>query len=231
MHQMIAKHEAEPRRRAFALCRPFALTAKWALGLMLLTGAAGAWAGPAKGSAEAGKTKSTTCAACHGVTGNSVAPNWPNLAGQHPGYIVRQLDAFKKGERLDASMRSFAMMLSEQDMHDVAAYFSTQQLNPKGADPKLVTRGEEIYRGGIPERGIPACIGCHGPSGHGNYLTAYPRISGQNAEYMLTTLKAYADGTRTSDPNQMMRNIASQLLEDEMRAVTSYVQGLQQGDL
>ncbi|HEU4616705.1 MAG TPA: c-type cytochrome [Gammaproteobacteria bacterium] len=219
---MIAKHEAlVPRLRAFAAA------AACALGLMLLTGAALA----EDGSVEAGKAKSTTCAACHGQTGNSVAPNWPSLAGQHPAYIVRQLNAYKNGERDNAAMMGFASMLSEQDMRDLAAFFSSQSMTPKGADPKLVTRGQEIYRGGIPERGIPACIGCHGPSGHGNYLAAYPRIAGQNAEYVLDTLKAYAAGTRRSDPNQMMRNVASQLLEDEMRAVASYVQGLQQGDL
>jgi cytochrome c553 len=204
------------------------LAAACGLGLMMLTGAARA---EQQGSAEAGKAKSATCAACHGETGNSLAPNWPNLAGQHPAYIDRQLHAFQNGERQDPSMTAFAAMLTDQDIRDVAAYFSMQSLAPKGADPKLVTRGQEIYRGGIPERGIPACIGCHGPSGHGNYLAAYPRIGGQNAQYVLTTLKAYADGSRKSDPNQMMRNIASQLLEDEMQAVASYVQGLQQGDL
>jgi cytochrome c553 len=172
---------------------------------MLLAGAASG----DEGSAEAGKAKSTTCAACHGQTGNSVAPNWPSLAGQNPSYIVRQLKAYKNGERQNAAMMGFASTLSEQDMRDLAAYFSSQSMIPKGADPKLVTRGQEIYRGGIAERGIPACIGCHGPSGHGNYLAAYPRIGGQNADYMLDALKAYADG----------------------RAVTSYVQGLQQGEL
>jgi cytochrome c553 len=230
---MITKDEAQvPRRRVFAFRRhTLSLAAAYSLGLMMLTGAAGFAAGAEQGSAEAGKTKSSTCAACHGETGNALAPNWPNLAGQHPAYIVRQLHAFKDGERQNPSMSSFAAMLSDQDMRDLAAYFSTQNLAPKGADPKLVTRGQEIYRGGIPERGIPACAGCHGPSGHGNYLAAYPRIAGQNAQYMLDTLKAYADGSRKSDPNQMMRNIASQLLDDEMQAVTSYVQGLQQGEL
>jgi cytochrome c553 len=198
------------------------------LAVMAATAAAvAAEQGAADGNAEAGKTKAAVCAACHGQTGNAVAPNWPNLAGQHPAYIVRELMAFKNGERQDATMVSFASMLSEQDMHDIAAFFSTQTLAPKGADPQLVSRGQAIYRGGIPERGVPACIGCHGPTGHGNYLAAYPRIAGQNQQYMMDTLKAYADGTRRSDPNQIMRNVASQLVEADIQAVTSYVQGLQ----
>lgn len=182
----------------------------------------------AEGSVEAGRTKAATCAACHGVDGNSVSPEWPALAGQHPAYIVRQLKAFKEGERQDVTMQPFAMMLSDQDMLDVAAYFSTQTPIPKGADPDLVMLGEQIYRGGVPERGIAACIGCHGPTGHGNPLASYPRISNQHAAYVTKTLRQYAAGERRSDAdlNQMMRNVASLLLDDEIRAVASYVQGL-----
>jgi len=182
------------------------------------------------GSIEAGREKSSTCAACHGADGNSVNPEWPSLAGQHPGYIYNQLQAYKNGERQDPGMVGFAQSMSDQDMRDVAAYFSSQTLMPKGADPELVGLGEDIYRAGIPERGIPACMACHGPGGHGNYLASYPRISGQHATYMLKTMREYAAGTRRSDTayNQMMRNVADQLLEDEMRAVVSYVQGLQQ---
>lgn len=207
--------------------RRFALAAACIMTVVVASGAVAF----EPGSADAGKAKSTTCAACHGQDGNSVAPNWPSLAGQHPTYIVRQLNAYKAGERQDAAMIGFAATLSEEDMRDLAAYFSEQSLTPKGADPELVRRGQEIYRGGIEERGVPACIGCHGPTGHGNYLAGYPRLAGQNAQYMLDALKAYAEGTRRSDPNQMMRNIAALLLDDEMQAVTSYAQGLQQGDL
>lgn len=182
------------------------------------------------GSVEAGREKSTTCAACHGVDGNSVTAEWPSLAGQHPRYIYNQLQAYKNGERQDPGMQNFAMMMSDQDMLDVAAYFASQQLQPKGADPDLVGRGEDIYRAGIPERGVPACAACHGPGGHGNFLAGYPRIGGQHAAYMLKTMQEYAAGTRRSDTkyNQMMRNVADLLLEDELRAVVSYVQGLRQ---
>jgi cytochrome c553 len=187
----------------------------------------GAAAGP-QGSVEAGRTKSVTCAACHGADGNSVTPDWPMLAGQHASYIVRQLQAFKNGERTDVTMKPFADMLSEQDMLDVAAYFAAQNPTPKGADPTLVGLGQQIYRGGVPARGVAACIACHGPDGAGNPLAAYPRVSSQHAAYVTKQLNAYASGDRRSDVdlNQMMRNVAGQLFEDEIRALASYVQGL-----
>jgi len=181
-----------------------------------------------EGSVEAGRAKSGTCAACHGADGNSVTPDWPMLAGQHASYIVRQLRAFKNGERGDVTMKPFADLLSEQDMLDVAAYFAAQTPTPKGADPELVNLGQQIYRGGVPERGIAACIACHGPDGAGNPLAAYPRVSGQHASYVTKQLNAYAAGDRRSDVdfNQMMRNVAGLLFEDEIRALSSYVQGL-----
>lgn len=187
----------------------------------------GAAAAP-MGSVDAGRTKSVTCAACHGADGNSVTPDWPMLAGQHATYIVRQLQAFKNGERTDVTMKPFADLLSDQDMLDVAAYFASQTPTPKGADPALVGLGQQIYRGGVPERGVAACIACHGPEGSGNPLAAYPRVSGQHAAYVTKQLNAYASGDRRSDVdlNQMMRNVAGQLFEDEIRALASYVQGL-----
>jgi cytochrome c553 len=181
-----------------------------------------------EGSVEAGRSKSGTCAACHGADGNSVTPDWPTLAGQHANYIVRQLRAFKNGERTDVTMKPFAELLSDQDVLDVAAYFAAQTPTPKGAEPALVNLGQQIYRGGVPERGIAACIACHGPDGSGNPLASYPRISGQHAAYVTKQLNAYAAGDRRSDVdvNQMMRNIAGLLFEDEIRALASYVQGL-----
>ena len=179
------------------------------------------------GSAEAGRAKSAICASCHGMDGNSVTPEWPSLAGQHESYILRQLQAYRSGERQDAGMQNFAALLAEQDMHDIAAYFSRQSPQLKGADPALVSLGEEIYRGGLPDRAIPACIACHGPTGSGNPLAAYPRLGSQHAPYTLATLRAYSSGTRRSDgESQTMRNVAEHLLDDEMRAVASYVQGL-----
>ncbi len=220
---MISKGQLSARLR-----RTLALAPLW---LAAAAFAAGSASAADQGSADAGKTKAATCAACHGQTGNSVAPNYPSLAGQHPSYIVHQLMAFKNGERQNPTMVGMAATLSNQDMMDLAAYFSKQQLTPKGADPKLVDAGQSIYRGGIPDRGVPACEGCHGPTGHGNYLAGFPRIAGQNQEYLMAALKSFADGSRKSDRNQMMRDIAGLMHEDEMRAVTSYVQGLEQGHL
>jgi cytochrome c553 len=181
-----------------------------------------------EGSIEAGRTKSVTCAACHGADGNSVAADWPSLAGQHASYIVRQLQAYRSGERQDVTMTVFAMMLSDQDMLDLAAYFAAQTRQPKGADPASISLGQQIYRGGIPERGIAACIACHGPGGHGNPLAAYPSISNQQAAYVSKTLTQYKSGERRSDTqfSQMMRNVTEMLLENEIAALASYVQGL-----
>lgn len=181
------------------------------------------------GSASAGQSKTTVCAACHGVDGNSVTPDWPSLAGQNEAYIVRQLQAYRDHERQDVGMQQFAMSLSDQDMHDIGAYYASQTLVPKGADPELVDLGQRIYRGGVPDRNIAACIACHGPTGRGNAPAAFPRINGQHAPYLQKTLQAYAAGDRRSDSekNEMMRNIAEHLLENEIQAVASYIQGLQ----
>lgn len=195
----------------------------WLLALLAVGGQCAA-----QGSASAGQGKAAVCAACHGADGNSVNPLWPSLAGQHAEYLTRQINAFKAGEREDVLMSSFAEPLSGQDIADLAAYFEMQTTTPKGADPELVELGEQIYRAGEAGRGIPACIACHGPSGQGNPLAGYPVVSGQHATYIVNTLKAYAAQTRRSDAavNEMMRDIAADLTEEEMQAVASYMQGL-----
>ena len=182
----------------------------------------------AQGSATTGQSKSAVCAACHGADGNSINPMWPSLAGQHAEYLSRQLMAFKAGDREDVLMSSFAAALSDQDIADLTAYFEGQAITPKGADPEVVIVGEQLYKAGVADRGVPACIACHGPSGKGNPLAGYPVVSGQHATYIVNTLKAYAAGTRRSDAgsNLMMREIAAQLSEAEMQAVASYMQGL-----
>lgn len=180
----------------------------------------------ADGDAAAGQTKAAVCAACHGVDGNSVNPEWPTLAGQHPGYISDQLHAYKDGKRENVLMSPQAMALSEEDIADLAAYFSGQAPSPREADPALVGRGERLYRGGDPERGIAACIACHGPNGRGNPAAGYPVIAGQHAVYAAAQLRLYASGERRSDPNQMMRSIARRMTEEDIRAVSAYVQGL-----
>lgn len=186
----------------------------------------------AQGSVEAGKNKSATCAACHGTDGNSVNSDWPSLAGQHANYIVRQLKAFQKGQRENVLMSSQAMNLSEDDMADLAAYYASQTLTGREADAKQVSLGESIYRGGVKDTRVTACIACHGPGGQGNLPAGYPVVAGQHGKYLQTQLHAYADGKRKSDPNQMMRNIAKVMSDEQIEAVSSYVQGLRiRGDL
>ncbi len=184
--------------------------------------------GFAQGSAEAGQAKAASCAACHGADGNSINPLWPSLAGQHPEYIVRQLEAYQSGDREDQLMTAFATSLSDEDMYDLAAYFATLPSVQRGADPALVELGQRIYRSGLPDRGVAACIACHGPAGRGNPLAAFPVVRGQHATYLANTLNAYAAGNRRSDGsvNQMMRDIAVSLRAEEIRAVSSYMQGL-----
>lgn len=185
-----------------------------------------------EGSPEEGQAKTTTCHGCHGPAGdgNAIVSTlyWPSLAGQHASYIVRQLEAFRSGERTDVGMQAMAASLSAEDSLDVAAWFASQTMEPKGADPALVERGQRIYRGGVPDRGVPACIACHGPGGQGNPLAGYPRVSHQHAAYLAKTLRDYRSGDRTSDSelNQMMRNTAEFLLDDEIEALASYMQGL-----
>jgi cytochrome c553 len=180
----------------------------------------------ADGSAEAGQSKSTTCVACHGVDGNSVNPEWPSLAGQHPEYIVKQLKAFKSGTRQNALMSPMAAGLSDQDMDDLAAYFSSQTANGLEAAADKVDAGQRLFRGGDPEHGIAACSSCHGPTGHGNPAALYPSIRGQHSTYVEAQLKAYRSGTRQTDQNQMMRGVTQSMTDEQIAAVAAYVQGL-----
>ena len=180
----------------------------------------------AEGNAEAGQAKSTPCIACHGADGNSSNPAWPSLAGQHAQYIVTQLQAFKSGARKDPLMSPMAAGLSDSDIADLAAYFSTQK--PKGllAEADKLALGQRLYRGGDARTGIAACAACHGASGDGNPAALYPALHGQQATYIENQLKAYRAGTRQTDRNQVMRNVASTMSDEQIAAVASYVQGL-----
>jgi cytochrome c553 len=180
----------------------------------------------AEGSADAGQAKSAVCAACHGADGNSVNPEWPSLAGQHSSYLASQITAFKDQSRQNPLMSAQAAALTDEDSQDLAAYYSQQVLASKEADAAAVNRGKAIYRGGDPDRGISACIACHGPNGLGNPLAGYPVIASQHSVYVANQLRLYASGERRSDPNQMMRSIARNMTEEDIKAVSSYVQGL-----
>lgn len=180
----------------------------------------------AQGSAEEGQAKAATCVACHGVGGNSVNPVWPSLAGQHPKYSLEQLQAFKKGERQDPLMTPMATTLSEDDMEDLAAYYAQQVPTGLEAESGKVSMGRTLYRGGNEMLNVPACAACHGPTGAGNPLAGYPAIRGQQAAYTAKQLRDYRAGTRQTDENQMMRNVANLLTDEQIEAVASYVQGL-----
>jgi cytochrome c553 len=181
-----------------------------------------------EGSADAGKSKSVTCAACHGPAGISANPLWPNVAGQNAPYLLAQLKAFKDGSRENPLMTSQAMMLSDQDMADLAVYFESLPGPAQAvADPDLISKGEALYRGGNVADEVAACIACHGPTGAGNPAARYPAIKGQHAAYTAKQLRDYASGERTSDgTTRIMREIAAKLSEDEIVALASYVQGL-----
>jgi cytochrome c553 len=180
----------------------------------------------AAGDAAAGKTKSAACAGCHGPDGNSVNPVWPKLAGQHASYIVKQLADFKKGDRKDPTMAGMAAPLSEQDRADLAAYFSSQTTKIGSTPKDQLEAGQTLYRSGNAAAGVPACAGCHGPTGAGNEQAKFPRLSGQHAAYVEKALKDFRSGARANDAGQMMRNIATKLTDAEIKAVASYVQGL-----
>jgi cytochrome c553 len=175
------------------------------------------------GSADAGKTKSVTCSACHGQNGNSANPQWPSLAGQHAAYIIAQLQYFKNGTRQNVLMSSQAMGLSDEDMADLAAYYSSLPLEVPGAVESAVEAGQALYRGGNAGTGLSACIGCHGPKGRGNPGAKMPAVGGQHATYTASSLKAYRSGERK---NEMMNAIAQRLTDAEIDALSGYLQGL-----
>ncbi len=183
--------------------------------------------GVTSGDAAAGQQKAATCAACHGMDGNSVNPQWPSLAGQHASYIADTLAAFKAGTRSDVLMNAQAMILPDADLADVAAYFAAQSPTQRTADPALAEAGERIYRGGDMENEVSACMACHGPTGRGNAPAGYPSLTGQHSVYTAKQLNDYKSGARTSDGDQqIMRNIAANLSAEQIEAVAAYIQGL-----
>jgi cytochrome c553 len=195
--------------------------------LLSVLSALSAGAIAADGSAQEGEAKATPCIACHGPAGNSANPEWPNLAGQHAKYVADQLHQFKSGARQNPLMTPMAAPLSEDDMADLAAYYSEQTASGQlEADAAKVPLGQRVYRSGDANRGVAACIACHGPNGRGNPTAGYPSIRGQHATYVAAQLRNYRSGTRATDPNQMMRNVASNLTDEQIDAVAAYVQGL-----
>ncbi|PQA82141.1 cytochrome c4 [Limnohabitans sp. TS-CS-82] len=164
------------------------------------------------------------CAACHGADGNSGSPANPKLAQQHPDYIVKQLQEFKSGKRANAIMSGMVAALSEDDMKNIAAWVGSKTAKTGFAkDKELVTLGERIYRGGIADRQIPACAGCHAPNGAG-IPSQYPRLSGQHAEYAVAQLISFRDGGRKN--SLQMTQVAAKMNDREIKAVADYIAGL-----
>jgi cytochrome c553 len=198
----------------------------------------------AAGNAEAGKQKAATCVACHGADGNSIAPNYPNLAGQHESFIYKQLMDFKAGKRTDPTMNAMVLPLDDQAMQDIAAFFASQKVKPGQADPEWVEEGKSIYKGGIAAIGAPSCMGCHGPEGEGNPGSGFPALASQKADYIEKALKDFRAAAQnmgdtpvgrandinriwTNDVNKMMRNAVERMNDQEIKAVAQYIQGLQ----
>lgn len=191
------------------------------------------------GNAAAGQDKAAVCAACHGMDGNSIDPQYPKLAGQHERYIAHHLALYKSGERPNPIMLGFSAALSPQDMRDIGAYYATQTMLPGVADESVVQDGpyqgrkfyeigQQLYRGGDEDRAIPACAACHGPTGLGNPGPAYPALAGQHAQYTAQILRQYREGAVFGDGEHaaVMAGVAARLTDQEIDALASYLEGL-----
>ncbi len=180
---------------------------------------------------KARQISESLCGACHGVDGNSLLAANPKLAGQIPEYLYKQLNDYQSVDgrppaREDAVMNAMVASLDDADKRSLAAYFAGQELQPEAAANRdTIELGQQIWRGGIAAKGVPACAACHGPAGNG-IPAEYPRVSGQYADYMLTQLKSFRDGGRANDPNEMMRMIALKMTDPEMKAVADFAAGL-----
>ncbi|WP_428085906.1 c-type cytochrome [Candidatus Thioglobus sp.] len=192
----------------------------------------------AAGDAAKGKAKSATCIACHGVNGNSMVPNFPKLAGQGEGYTFKQLQDFKAGNRKDALMAGIVAGLSTGDMANLAAYFAKQTIT-QGAASKTadIALGERLYRGGNRDRGVTACIACHGPKGAGIPSAGFPALASQHAAYITKQLKDFRQVSinvqtesttpaRDNDNRKMMIGLTKSLTNVEINALAQYISGL-----
>lgn len=202
----------------------------------------------AQGSTSAGKSKSASCAGCHGEDGNSAMPGFPKLAGQHPGYLVKQLQAFKSGARKAPMMAPLAMGLDDQAIEEISAYYASNRISgnpaPKLPDnddddapaktdeqkkselEALVTHGKDLYRNGNLSREVSACIACHGPYAEGNKPASYPALHSQHADYVIKTLTDFKTGARTHHRENMMYMIASKMTDEDIKAVAYYISTL-----
>ena len=198
---------------------------------VLLGLSAVATANAAEGNAEAGKSKTAMCAACHGADGNSLVPMYPKLAGQSASYLVKQLTEFKlgmtsagKAGRVDPVMGGMAMALSDQDIADVAAFYASQKITAGNGSDNAI--GKKLYLGGNAEMEVTACVACHGINGKGMPSAGFPALASQNAEYLKIQLEKFRDGSRNNDLNAMMQGVAANLTDEEITALSQYMSSL-----
>ncbi|HVL02374.1 MAG TPA: c-type cytochrome [Dongiaceae bacterium] len=189
----------------------------------------------AAGDAAAGKAKAAVCGACHGADGNSMVPNFPKLAGQGERYLVKQLHDMKSNVRAVPEMAGITPGLSDQDIEDLAAFFASQKTQVGATDPALVELGAKLFRAGKKEAGVTACAGCHGANGLGMPEAGFPALSGQHSTYVEAQLKAFraagredAEGKRRTNDGEakMMQATAARLSDNEIKALSSFINGL-----
>jgi cytochrome c553 len=187
----------------------------------------------AAGDAEAGQAKAATCVACHGVDGNSAVPTFPKLSGLGHKYLLKQMQDIRDGRRPVALMAGQVDNMTDQDLSDIAAFYDAQPRTGGTAEPDKVSLGRKVYLGGIAERQVPACSGCHSPTGNGNGPAGYPALAGQHADYVTAQLKMFRKGYedpagRTNGGEaKIMRTTAFRMSDMEIEAVASYIAGLQ----
>lgn len=213
----------------------------FALVAMIAAGGVHAMEGAPVGDAQAGATKAIPCSGCHGMDGNSPAPEWPSLAGQSADYVYRQTVMFRDRERINVLMEPFVEGLSNQDIADISAHFATLVITPgvaddsaiEGLDDTYANLGQSIYRGGVPSAGVPACQACHGPSGRGIPGAGYPAVAGQHAVYNAARLNFFHSGQHygnENDPSTIMVTIAQRLEPVQIDALATYMEGLHRAD-
>ncbi|MGL5949414.1 MAG: c-type cytochrome [Aeromonas sp.] len=178
-----------------------------------------------------GQSKAAACAGCHGLDGNSAAPIYPKLAGQHASYLKKQLQEFKTAAsgqpgRAAPMMAPMALPLSDSDMDALAAFYASQKTTPLAATDEVASQGQALYMGGDPARGVAACAACHGPQGAGMEQAKFPRVSGQHPAYLRAQLQMFRDGTRSNDPSRIMRDISQALTDREIELLANYMAGL-----
>lgn len=199
----------------------------------------------AQGKAGPGKEKAASCAGCHGEDGNSMMSGFPKLAGQHQGYLLKQLKAFKSGERNAPMMAPLAMGLDEKSMDEIAAYYASQKISPNPAPTlptsddddapaktdeekkaelaNLIEQGSDLYRNGNISREVSACVACHGPYAEGNKPAGYPSLHSQHADYVIKTLTDFKTGQRAKNRENMMHMIAKKMSDEDIKAVAYYI--------